>query len=78
MLSLAGGAGWAPVITARVFASPNPLEKVIKRITIKYGHIDFIFPGPLYSGAWSATGLQPWQVIYSFDFVATFNIVAYP
>ena len=44
MLSLAGGVGWAPVITARVFASPNPLEKVIKKIAIKCGHIDFNFP----------------------------------
>ena len=78
MLSLADGEGWASVIMTRGFAFFYPLEKVIKKIATKHGHIDFIFPGPLYPGAGSATGLPPWQVIYSFDFVATFNIVAYP
>ena len=67
-----------PSLQPEFLPPTNPLEKVIKKMATKCGHIDFIFPAPLYLGAGSSSGLPPQQVIYSFDFAAMFNIVVYP
>ena len=66
MLSLPDDGGWAPIIATRVFTSLPPRSK------FNFAKLYLGVP-PLLQGVGA-----PSFVMYSFNFMATFNIVTYP